>query len=489
MSISTPTSQQGHTSATQNSYATGSITPTSGRAYVLFMTWSKGSAPNSIFTLTGSGGFGGTWHGTVARNYNTTTVPLKRMEVWWTYATSSSPGSITADFNGVNQTGFAWVLVEMASGFDPTTLEVGAGHRSTPADNGSALSLPSSYGGAFATSDNIGLHGFGTAGPSNTTPTASNSWTVLGTIENYNNGSLFVAYGPANNNSVTGGWSGTAVNAGGVGIEISAVVSAVTVTDTETLTLTDGLGALSVSVGDTEAMVGSEGVNVANPAGTENATFADDRSTIQADETTNDLTFSESVAIGVATGESFTLAEFSSVIVTQLALTDSEAFTVAEKTLIVPSVVVIVVDVADRDVFTLADNGAPNIPLTASDACTVQETSQLIAVGTSVIDMQFMTLVDSSSTTATVATSDSFTMAESAHIDVTIVDSDPLTVADHEAIAALIAESEGYAFADAGIADTGSFTGSLDADAGFLPRLSSTPSFVSEWSGTASLTE
>jgi hypothetical protein len=100
-------------------FSNTSITPTSGRLYIVCVVNSKGTTPDTP-TLSGTNGFNVTWTQIATITFNTIASPNARLTAFWGIASSSSAGVITSAYAGNTQTGFCQTIDEF-TGFNATT--------------------------------------------------------------------------------------------------------------------------------------------------------------------------------------------------------------------------------------------------------------------------------------------------------------------------------------------------------------------------------
>lgn len=199
-----------------NSYATASVTPTANNLILLTVVNRSGDSVNTKPTATGNGL---TWVEIASVNFDIVGTSRRTVTVFRAMGASPSAGAITIDFAGVTQTDCLW-SVDQFSGTDTSgTNGSGAIVQSATVieSDGSTLVTLAAFGSA----DNATFGAFGDS--SALVMTVGSGFTQLGRKNSTNSAGIITEWRADNDTSVDA--TGSAVDAGGIGIEIKAAAA------------------------------------------------------------------------------------------------------------------------------------------------------------------------------------------------------------------------------------------------------------------------
>lgn len=204
----------GSSSTDATSYATSAVTLKAGRLYLLAVTNTKASAPD---TPTAAGG--PTWTNEESIGFATAGAPTQRLTVFRAIPSADYTGAVTADFGGQTQTGACWVLVEVL-GVDPATTQGVRQSVAATTDSGTTVTATLA---AFGSAQNATIGFVAKASAGDVTP--GTGFTELADVNAATPAQALEAEARQDNDTgVDASWTG-AIGAAIIGLEIVAAGS------------------------------------------------------------------------------------------------------------------------------------------------------------------------------------------------------------------------------------------------------------------------
>lgn len=245
VSAAAVTNGTGADSSALSTYATSSVTPTSNRLLLLWVSNTKASTPNTP-TVTGNSL---TWVEVATVTFASISAPEKRLTLFRAMGTATS-GTISIDFGGASQTGCAWTLIEYTNADRSGTNGSGAIVQSVTDRADSAVSGEGSSSGglsitlaSLASANNMTAGGFANAINNAAAITAGSGYTAFtGTAHGSPATSLRSIYDATGSTTVNVAQTANS-HIGGIAVEIrNAVItiSGTAYTDEGTTRLTTG---------------------------------------------------------------------------------------------------------------------------------------------------------------------------------------------------------------------------------------------------------